>query len=98
MQSRNVIGSRGWAQRTPRAALLLCILLIGLPSASAQPGNTGAVTERAAAPTGIVGERVRQVIDLINAGDPAAIRAFAEAHFVGIAAQTPAPEHAADLV
>lgn len=76
----------------------VCALLPVPLVALAQPGNTGAVTERATQPAGIAGERVRELIDIVNTGDPARARAFAEAHFVGYAARTPPPEHAADLV
>ena len=78
--------------------LVACVALAVSVPVSAQPGNTGKVTETAAIPTGIVGQRVREVIDLINTGDAARTRAFAEAHFIGIAAESAPAEHAAEFI
>ncbi len=75
-----------------------CGVVAGCATALAQPGNTGAVTERGTFPDGIAGTRVREVIELVNAGDPESARAFAETHFVGYAAKTPAAEAAQEFV
>lgn len=86
------IASNGLARWSAVACLLVSVPAMG------QPGNSGTVTERAELPAGIAGERVRQVIDPVNAGDPDAVRAFAEANFVGYAARTSPAEHAADFL
>lgn len=85
-----------YSTRLPRCAgPLILTLLIGLGPAAAQPGNTGAVVERADLPEGVAGDRVREVIELINAGNAARIIAFSESHFVEIAQETSPAEHAA---
>ncbi len=86
-----------WCKRA-RGASSCVVALFVHAAALAQPGNTGAVTERAALPEGVAGERVREVIDIVNACDPARARAFAEAHFVGYAARTPPAEHATEFI
>ncbi len=90
--------SEGWCGGRALGACTWAVVLVFHTAVLGQPGNTGAVTERAALPAGVAGERVREVIELVNAGDPERARAFAEAHFVGYAAKTPAAEAAQEFV
>lgn len=66
--------------------------------AAAQPGNSGTITETSAIPDTTAGRRLREVIDLINAGNPDRIRDFAAASFTGYLGKTPPDEHVKEFL
>jgi CubicO group peptidase (beta-lactamase class C family) len=75
------------------AALLALLLAAGLVAAQPAPPD---FTDERTLPAGPRGDRLRELVEAVNANDPARIEAFAK-HFTGEFAKIPVAEHVEQL-
>ncbi len=75
----------------------LMALLVGAPRVPAQPASPD-YTDDTTAPSGRRGERIRQVLDVINAGDPGRIDALVQDAFAGRFREIPVEQHRGALL
>ena len=83
--------------RALAGALAAAALLLGAARAFAQPAP-GDYTDDTNLPAGRRGERIRQVLDAVNSGDPARVEALAKDAFGGPFRDIPLGEHVGALV
>jgi CubicO group peptidase (beta-lactamase class C family) len=78
--------------RALTAALAAVTLLQGAPHSFAQP-SPGDYTDETTLPAGRRGERIRQVLDAVNSGDPARVEALVRDAFGGPFRDIPLEQH-----